>query len=215
MSPHPIGSVLNARTVTDVFFFTPAAARPASWLYVFRAHNSVIQIADVSRRDEVAKALSDVGDTSAAGLVATDAGVGILISSSPLQPKQIHQLIARGVLAPCFTGWEGRLDGPPSWCLFPYREAGVYRIKPIEAPESVRQLSERVWVTVSLDAQSRVRSVAVLPATSEPLRTAALAIARRSTYETEVRDCMHVGSKYELYVTFVAGKPVRLGLPER
>lgn len=113
-SPYEIGRKLVGRKVTDIFVFTPTAARPAGWLYAFRAHASVIQLGDASRRDQVAKALSDVGDTAAAGLVATDSGAGILMSSWPLVPRQIHQLIARGVLSPCFTGWEGRLDGPPS-----------------------------------------------------------------------------------------------------
>ena len=211
-SPYEIGRELGGRPVTDIFVFTPTGARPAGWLYAFRAHNSVIQLGDASQRDEVAKALSDVGDTAAAELVATDRGAEFLMSSWPLQPKQIHQLIARGVLSPCFTGWEGRLDGPPPWCSFPYRYAlVVFPKRPIEAPESVRQLSGRVSVTVSLDAQSRVRSLVVLPASSASLQPAALAIARRLTYRTDVRDCLPVASKFTLDVTFVAGKPVSLG----
>lgn len=214
-SPFEIGRKLVGRPVTDIFVFTPTAARRAGWLYTFRAHDSVIQLFDAAERDEVAKKLSDVGDTSTAGLVATDRGAGILMSSGSLQPKQVHVLIARGVLSPCFAGWEGRLDGPPSWCSFPNGQPHVvFPDRPIEAPESVRQLSGHVWVTVSLDAQSRVRSLAVLPASSAPLRSAALGIARRSTYRTGLRDCLPVESEYMLYVTFVAGQPVSL-VPER
>jgi hypothetical protein len=68
-----------------------------------------------------------------------------------------------------------------------------------------------VAVAVSLDAQSRVRSLAVLPTSNAPLDAAALAIARRSTYRTDVRDCVPVASNYTLYVTFAAGQPVSLG----
>ena len=215
-SPYQIGTKLVGRPVTDIFVFTPIPARPAGWLYAFRAHDSVIQLGDASQREAVAKALSDVGDTSAAGLVATDAGAEILMSSWPLQPKQIHQLIARGVLSPCFTAWKDRLDGPPSWCSLPDRQAHVvFPNKPLDAPESVRQLSGHVWVTVSLDAQSRVRNLAVVSTASEPLQSAALIIAGRSTYRTALRDCVAVASKYRLYVTFMAGQPVSLAPPER
>jgi hypothetical protein len=210
-SPYEVGRKLVGRPVTDIFAFTPTAARAAGWLYAFRAHDSVIQLGDASRRDEVANALTDVGDTTAAGLVATDRGMGFLMSSWPLQPKQIRQLIAHGALSPCFTGWEGRLDAPPAWCMSPRLYATVVSPKePIEAPESVRELSGRVSVTVSLDAQSRVTSVEGLPASGGPLQSAALAIARRSTYRTDIRDCVPVASKYTLQVRFVAGKPVRL-----
>jgi len=47
------------------------------------------------------------------------------------------------------------------------------------------------------------------------LDSAALVIARRSTYQTGFRDCVPVASNYLLRVTFVAGQPVSLAQAER
>ncbi|HEV2740750.1 MAG TPA: SIMPL domain-containing protein [Candidatus Elarobacter sp.] len=92
----------------------------------------------------------------------------------------------------------------PAACARPNAVASVIRAAPTDVPAMAQQqgLQGIVRMIVSLDADSRVAGVRVQSSPSAILNQAALAAARQSTYQTEIRDCRPVAVDY-LYPVYV------------
>ncbi|HEY4439507.1 MAG TPA: energy transducer TonB, partial [Candidatus Elarobacter sp.] len=181
------GAYLN-----DIFVIAPTPARRGGWLYENREHLFMVQLADPAARGDVAKLLTDAGDSDAAVRI-TQIRVKEEIVPTQLAPKHVRDLMARGVLAACFIGWQERLDAAPPTpapCDTPNEPAAVLRQAAAETPPLAQQqgLAGDVQIVVSLDEQSRVTQAVVRSSPSAVLNNAALYAARRSLYRAEVRN---------------------------
>ncbi|HEX3465572.1 MAG TPA: SIMPL domain-containing protein [Candidatus Elarobacter sp.] len=103
-------------------------------------------------------------------------------------------------------------------CARPNVAAHVLRTVSPDTPAFAAQqgISGTVQVIVSLDQLSRVIGTRIQSSPSAVLNSAALAAARASTYQTEIRQCQPIAADYIFSVEFdaqptatiVAGKPV-------
>jgi TonB family protein len=89
-------------------------------------------------------------------------------------------------------------------CVVPNVPASVIRAAPTDVPAMAQQqgLQGVVRLIVSLDADSRVIGVRLLSSPSAILNAAALAAARQSTFQTEIRDCRPIAVDYP-YTVYV------------
>lgn len=89
-------------------------------------------------------------------------------------------------------------------CAQPNAPATVIRAAEPATPPMAQQqhIYGVVHVRVALDDDSKVTSARVWDSPSAILNQAALAAAKASTYQTEVRDCKPVASTYLFTVTF-------------
>lgn len=106
----------------------------------------------------------------------------------------------------------------PARCARPNVPASILRMVTPDMPAIAQQqgISGHVDVQVSLDADSHVTSAQIRSSPSAVLNSAALAAARASTYQTEIRDCRPIAGYYVVSVDFAelprvtnvaAGKP--------
>jgi hypothetical protein len=83
----------------------------------------------------------------------------------------------------------------------------VHAVDPDVPPMAQQQaISGTVQIIVSLDTSSRVTGTRVLFSPSAILNSAALAAARQSTYQTEIRNCVPIAADFVFSAKFV-GEP--------
>ncbi len=115
----------------------------------------------------------------------------------------------------------GAVAGAQAPCARPNVPATVVRAVTPDVPAMAQQqgISGTVVVLVGLDENSRVTMAAIQSSPSAVLNAAALLAARTSTYQTEIRDCHPVASRYVFSVRFdnegaaVAPSLPPLGIP--
>jgi outer membrane biosynthesis protein TonB len=92
---------------------------------------------------------------------------------------------------------------PPPTCPNPNAAPSTLVAAPPETPEIAREqgISGTVIVEVRLDAGSHIVGTSVREG-PPALRSAALAAARQSTFQTEIRDCKPLGASYLYVVEF-------------
>jgi TonB family protein len=89
-------------------------------------------------------------------------------------------------------------------CERPNVAATTLRVAEPDTPEQAQRegISGTVQVVVSLDANSHVRGTRIGSSPSTVLNAAALAAARESTFQTEIRNCRPVAADYIFSVDF-------------
>jgi uncharacterized protein YggE len=94
---------------------------------------------------------------------------------------------------------------PPVACARPNVAASVIHAAPaVASPLADQQgIHGVVQVVVTLDADSRIVGAAIRSSPSAELNRAAIAAARQSTYQTEIRDCRPIAASYIVPFEFV------------
>lgn len=161
----------------------------------------------------VASALGKGGALpSAAGTVAplsaTDQAAGRAFAqqflSSYAQRSGTHVSLPVATNIPLPAGTAEPASPATTACTTPNSPARAVRTIQPTTPTNARQLniSGEVFVTVTLDAQSRVVSAAIAKSPNALLDDAALAAARASTFQTAVVNCKPVGGSFSFLVDF-------------
>jgi TonB family protein len=94
----------------------------------------------------------------------------------------------------------------PAACARPHVPARVVQTVEPQTPDVAQQqgIQGTVNVEVSLDEQSRVVAMSVISSPSAVLNPAALAAARATVFQTEIRNCKPVAEKFVFAVSFNA-----------
>ena len=116
-----------------------------------------------------------------------------------------------GAIASAQPG-SAQTTAPAATCPLPNRTARILHLAAPDVPEMAEQqgITGIVQVVVSLDSASRVVAARVQTSPSVVLNNAALAAARASIFQTEIRDCIPRSADYLISIDFTR-PPVQRG----